>query len=338
MNKDEILQILKTVKYSNFDRDIISLGMLKYLKCDNGIIDARIFVGNNTQEGEKVVKEAQEILSKKFPNIKVSVSLLAENPDEQAIPSNKEDILKDVKLKIAVASGKGGVGKSTVAINLARALCRIYGDGNVALMDCDLYGPSASLLAGEKNRLMCSEDGKILPALTNGIKMVSMGLLVDENQALIWRGPMVMSALKQFVNDVDWGKADAMVLDLPPGTGDAVLSAVQLMNLDGVVIVTTPNELASITALRGSEIFTKTNIPILGVIENMAYLTMPDGSKNFVFGQGAAQKISDELNTPILAQIPIDQSLQSFGKDSLSENSQKIFDNIAKEIIAKIKK
>lgn len=339
MNKDEIISTLKTVKYSNFDRDIISLGMLKYLKCENNEIEARIFVGKNTAEGEKTVEKMKAVLSQKYPNANITVSLLAENPDAQAMPQNKDDVLKDIKIKIAVASGKGGVGKSTVAINLARAFARIFGSGNVALMDCDLYGPSASLLAGEKSKLMCSDSGKILPKLTNGIKMVSMGLLVDDNQALIWRGPMVMSALKQFVNDVDWGKADAMILDLPPGTGDAVLSAVQLMKIDGALVVTTPNELASITALRGSEIFTKTDIPILGVVENMAYLEMPDGSKNYIFGQSStAQKVASELNSEVLAEIPIDKSLQNFGENAQSQSSQTLFDNIAKAIIAKVKK
>ncbi len=335
MRKEDILEALKVVKHSNLDKDIISMAMLKYLQVTETSIDARLYCGKDEAEGEKTIAKAQAALKEAFPNAQVSVLLLNENPDDKAPANTKEDSLKSIKLKIAVSSGKGGVGKSTIALNLARAFSRIFKAGNVALLDCDFYGPSSNILAGEKSRLTCDENGKILPVEKDGIKMVSMGMLIDERQSLLWRGPMLMSALKQFVNDVDWGTADIMILDLPPGTGDAVLSAIQLISIDGAIIVTTPNELSSLTTLRGADVFLKTDIPILGLVENMAYLDMPDGSKNYIFGQGASEKVCEALNIDRLAQIAIDQSLQSFNAET-TEQSTQAFDSIAKQILEKL--
>lgn len=335
MTKENILNVLKNVKHSNLDKDIISMAMLKYLKVEGSNIDARLYCGKDEAEGEKTIAKAQAVLKEAYPQAQISVILLNENPDDKAPSATKEDTLKSIKFKIAVSSGKGGVGKSTVAINLARAFSRIF--DNVLLLDCDFYGPSVNILAGEKARLACDEDGKILPIEKDGVKMVSMGMLIDERQSLLWRGPMVMSALKQFVNDVDWGNAEIMILDLPPGTGDAVLSAIQLINIDGAVIVSTPNELSSLTTLRGADIFLKTDIPILGLVENMSYLEMPDGSKNYIFGQGASEKVCDALDIDCLAKIAIDQSLQAFNAET-SAKSISAFDSIAQQIITKLNK
>ena len=331
MDKESILNLLKTIKYLNLDRDIVSLGFIKYLKCEADSIDIRIFNGDNKEAGQKLISDIQNLLNEKFPSIKISVILLDENPDIK--PDEKLDTLSQIKFKIAISSGKGGVGKSTVALNLARAFVRKLGKGKVALMDCDIYGPSSAILAGESRKLTCDDNGKILPAEIEGMKVVSMGLLVEENQALIWRGPMVMSALKQFVNDVNWGDADVMILDLPPGTGDAVISAVQIVNLNGAIIVTTASDLAAITALRGAEIFTKMNVPILGLVENMTYIKTPSGEKHYVFGKDAAKSAAQKLNTKILAEVPLDSSLQTFGENKSSQEVNAIFDSVVDAII-----
>ena len=263
------------------------------------------------------------------------VKLLSEDPSKNvsARAESVPDGLAGVKFTVAVASGKGGVGKSTVAVNLARAFARRFsagGEARVGLMDCDIHGPSATVLFGKKVFPTVNASRKIVPPEMDGIKAISMGMLVDDSQPLLWRGPMVTGAIKQFAGEVDWGALDAMVLDLPPGTGDAVLSAVQTVPISGAAIVTTPNELAAITAARGAMVFEKSGVKILGVVENMAYMPMPDGSKEYIFGEGFADGAAEKLGVEVIARIPIDKSLQTA---SVSERSRKIFDELAGKIL-----
>lgn len=210
--------------------------------------------------------------------------------------------LSGVRCVIAVASGKGGVGKSTVAANLAVALAQ---EGlAVGLMDADIYGPSLPVLFGLKDRATV-DDGKILPALKYGVKSMSIGLLVDAEKSLAWRGPMVMGAVRQLMTDVDWGTLDILVIDTPPGTGDAHLTLVQSKKLDGAVIVSTPQEMALADVRRGVELFRKTDTPILGVIENMAYLESAGGERSHIFGEGGAERAATALEAPFLGAIPL---------------------------------
>ncbi len=207
-----------------------------------------------------------------------------------------------VKHVIAIASGKGGVGKSTVAANLAIALAAAgYKTG---LLDADIYGPSLPTLLGIKDKATVRE-GKLAPVEAHGVRTMSIGMLVDPDQALAWRGPMVMGALKQLMNDVDWGTLDVMLVDTPPGTGDAHLSLIQSKRLTGAVIVSTPQEMALADVRRGIALFRKTETPILGVIENMAWLDMPDGERRYVFGKGGAARVAQELGAPFLGAIPL---------------------------------
>lgn len=338
MTKEEILNTLKAVKYPPYSKDIVSFGMVKYVKTDGSRAEVRIFTGGEKEAAKKVVLEATKVLEAAYPNAKFDVVLLAEDPAKAQAPAPKNETLAGVKMKIAVASGKGGVGKSTVAVNLAKALAEIFskdGEARVGLMDCDIHGPSAAILMGEKVFPSVTPDEKIVPPTIDGIKVMSMGMLVDDDQPLIWRGPMVTSAIKQFAEQSEWGELDAMVIDLPPGTGDAVLSVVQIIPLDGALIVSTSNKLAATTAARGAMVFEKSGVRILGVLENMAYFQMPDGSKEYVFGEGFADEAARKLGTEVVARIPIDKSLQS---GNPSEASRKIFLELARKISDTLKK
>ena len=344
MDKESILKELGKVNYPPYSRDIVSFGMVKYIKVDGNKVDIKLFTGGSSETAKKVAEEAAKLLSEKFPEADISMEMLSEDPSKNAediakkrAEEAKKNALKSVKIKIAVASGKGGVGKSTVSVNLARAFEKIFppkgGCARVGLMDCDIHGPSATVLM-KKEYPRVDEDQKIIPPEIGGIKAISIGMLVDDTQPLIWRGPMVASALKQFTNEVKWGDLDIMVFDLPPGTGDAVLSILQGIELDGAVVVTTPNSLAAATALRGAMVFKKADVEILGIVENMSFFEMPDGSKSEIFGNGGAQDVANALGCPVLSQIPIDPSLQT---DSPSEKSMDVFDSLAKKILELVK-
>ncbi|MBT8472872.1 MAG: Mrp/NBP35 family ATP-binding protein, partial [Marinicaulis sp.] len=245
--------------------------------------------------------------------------------------------LADVKHIIAIASGKGGVGKSTLAANLAIALAR--SGKKTGFLDADIYGPSAPTLFGvhEKAR---TRDGKIVPAQAHGVRIMSVGMIVDPDQALAWRGPMVMGALKQLMRDVEWGELDILIVDTPPGTGDTHLSLIQSKQLTGAVIVSTPQEMALADVRRGIALFRKTETPVLGVIENMAWLETQDGDKQFLFGEGGAEKAAAELDAPFLGTVPLypDLRIASDNGEPPDANhpAAKIFANLAEKILAAI--
>lgn len=336
LSKEDIINALRDVKYPPYDKDIVAFGMVKYVKIDGDTAEIRIFTGGKEDAALGIIKTASEVLHAKFKGCKFTINLLKEDPSKFAAPSPSKETLKSVRLKIAIASGKGGVGKSTIAVNIARAFARKFssgGEARVGLMDCDVHGPSATILFGDKPYPSVDSDQKILPPEIGGIKAISMGMLVSDDQPLIWRGPMAASALKQFSDEVKWGDLDVMVFDLPPGTGDAVLSVVQTIPLSGAVVVTTPGHLASTTAARGAMLFGKSGVKIIGVIENMAYFSMPDGSKEYIFGEPNSENFAAHLDAPLLAEIPIDKSLQT---DTPSPDAEKIFDALADSILKEL--
>ncbi len=223
---------------------------------------------------------------------------------------NRGIVTTPIRNAIAVASGKGGVGKSTVSVNLAVALAQ--SGARVGLMDADIYGPNLPTMLGAP-RMPTPKENRLMPAEAHGVKLMSMGYLVKPGQPLIWRGPMLNSAIRQFLSDVEWGELDYLIIDLPPGTGDAPLSLAQALPLSGVVIVTLPQQVSLEDASRGLEMFRTLNVPILGVIENMSYLTLPDGTKMDVFGQGGGEAMANHYEVPFLGAIPMNPSVRIGG-------------------------
>jgi ATP-binding protein involved in chromosome partitioning len=227
-----------------------------------------------------------------------------------------QNLLPGVKYTIAVASGKGGVGKSTVAVNLAIGLIK---EGfKVGLIDADIYGPSIPLMMGVNEKPQIAKIGdksRLLPVIKNSMKLMSIGFLVDPNDAVVWRGPMAASALKQFIGDVEWGELDYLIYDMPPGTGDIQLTLTQTIPLSGAVIVTTPQDISLADARKGAKMFEKVKVPVLGIIENMSYYLNPDRSKEYIFGKGGGEKLSKELGINFLGEIALNTHIREAGDE-----------------------
>ncbi len=248
--------------------------------------------------------------------------------------------VEGVKHVIAVASGKGGVGKSTVASNLAVSLADM--GLRVGLLDADIYGPSVPTMMGAGRRPMVDPERKrILPVEAHGVRCLSMGQLVDPEEAMIWRGPLVMGAVRQFLQEADWSDTDVLIIDLPPGTGDAQLTLIQAVDLSGAVIVTTPQEVALADAVRGITMFNKLDVPLLGLVENMAWYQLPDGQKDFVFGEGGGLRVARRYQTEVLGQIPLKSTVRIAGDAGQpialsAEEASKAFHAVARRVAEKL--
>jgi ATP-binding protein involved in chromosome partitioning len=219
--------------------------------------------------------------------------------------------LKGVTHVIAVSSGKGGVGKSTLSTNLAVALKKL--GHSVGLLDCDVYGPSIPLMMNVKSRPTADAEGNLIPVVAHGVKCISLGLFVDPEEAIIWRGPMVMGAIRQFIQQTSWGGVDYLIIDLPPGTGDAQLTLIKAVTIASAIIISTPQPVALADAIRGIAMFQQLKVPLLGLVENMAYYELPDGTRDYIFGEGGGQKTADRFNTPLLAQLPLRSAIRACG-------------------------
>jgi ATP-binding protein involved in chromosome partitioning len=251
----------------------------------------------------------------------------------------RKGALPGVKHVIAVASGKGGVGKSTLATNLAVAMQRL--GWSVGLLDADIYGPSLPVMMNVTTRPMVGPDGLVAPLMAYGVACMSMGFVVDKEQAMIWRGPMVMGAVRQLLQETAWGERDVLIVDLPPGTGDAQLTLIQAVTLSGAVIVTTPQEVALADAVRGIQMFKKLDVPLLGLVQNMAYYQLPDGTRDYVFGQDGGVRVAARFQTEMLGELPLQTSVRRAGDAGLpaalgNDEVAGIFRDIARNVGRKL--
>ncbi len=304
--EEQAMNVLKSVKYPGFTRDIVSFGLVKSVNIDNGEVKVQLALATNDPNVPATIKNDAEKALRAIDGVRSAKVLIdIHAPPTGAGAGVGAARIPGIKHVIAVASGKGGVGKSTVAANLAVALEQT--DTRVGLCDCDIYGPSISLMFGTRERPMATEENKIVPIEQYGLRLMSMGFLLDDTSPAILRGPMVTRYTQQFLRQVEWGELDYLVLDLPPGTGDIQLTIVQTVALSGAIIVTTPQEVALIDARKAATMFDKVNVPVLGLIENMSYFVSPsDGKRYDIFGSGGGEREAKRLRVPLLGQIPID--------------------------------
>ena len=301
LTRERIIKVLKGVNYPGFNRDIVSFGLVKDILVEDSKINLSIVLPKPDKKIQSAIEEEVRKAIFGIPGVEDLSMKIASRPQKQIATDagGEKSKLPDIKYYIAVASGKGGVGKSTIATNLSLAISKKR--EKVGLMDADIWGPSAPLMMGISEKPRATADDKIVPIDKFGLKVMSIGFLVNEEDAVIWRGPMVHGAIKQFIEDVEWSGTDYLVIDLPPGTGDAQLSLAQTAPISGGVIVTTPQDVALVDVRRGILMFNKLNIPILGIVENMSYLDMPDvDGKIDIFGRGGGRRMAERFEVPFL--------------------------------------
>jgi ATP-binding protein involved in chromosome partitioning len=338
VTEEAVMAALSKVQEPELHQDLVSLNMIRDLKIDGDTVHFTVMLTTPACPlKSRIERESREAVEA-VPGVnKVEVTLDANVPTD----GRSRGLLElPIRNAIAVASGKGGVGKSTVAVNLAVTLAQ--SGARVGLLDADIYGPNVPIMMGV-DHLKPPEGGKLIPAEAHGVKLMSIGFLVKPDQPLIWRGPMLHSAIRQFLTDVNWGELDYLVIDLPPGTGDAALSLVQSMPLSGGLIVTLPQQVSLDDARRGLEMFRQLNVPILGIVENMSYLELPDGNRMDVFGQGGGQRLAQESGVPFIGAIPMDPAVRQGGDSGVpvvvsnpDSPVSKALQEISRDVAAKI--
>lgn len=318
MTQEDILKALSTVQEPDLGKDLVTLNMVRDIEIDGNNVSFSVVLTTPACPLKELIKNNCINAVKEHVN-KDAVVTVNFSSSTTTIRADKSSVLPGVKNIIAVVSGKGGVGKSTVSANLALALAQ---DGaSVGLMDADIYGPSVPIMFGVRGErpMMTDVDGKamIVPLDRYGIKLLSIGLLVDEKNAVVWRGPMASSAIRQFITDVVWGELDYLIIDMPPGTGDIHLTLMQTAPVTGVVVVTTPQDVALADAKKGIAMFgqAQMNVPIIGLVENMSYFTPTElpGNRYYIFGKEGGKRLADEYELPFLGQIPLVQSIREGG-------------------------
>lgn len=338
VNEKIVLAALSQVQEPELHRDLVSLNMIRDLKIEGKKVSFTVMLTTPACPlRSQIEREAREAVAA-LPGVEeVEVKLDATVPND----GRPRGLLQlPIRNAVAVASGKGGVGKSTVAVNVAVVLAK--SGARVGLLDADIYGPNIPTMMGV-TRLPPATEKKLIPAQAYGVKLMSIGFLVKPDQPLIWRGPMLHSAIRQFLSDVEWGELDYLIVDLPPGTGDAALSLVQSMPLSGGIIVTLPQQVSLDDARRGLEMFRQLNVPVFGVVENMSYLELPDGTRMDIFGSGGGERLARQAGVPFIGSIPIDPTVREGGDNGVpvvvsrpDSPVARALEMIAEEIAAKI--
>ncbi len=301
ITKDQVLSALSTVIDPDLQKDLVTLGMIEDVEIEGNTVSFKLVLTTPAcplrAQLERDARRAVQVMTG-AQEVKILTTSRVNNPKQVEISNNQ------FKHVIAVGSGKGGVGKSTVAANLAVSLAQ---DGaSVGLLDADIYGPNIPRMLGLSGTPQAENGTKVTPLTAYGVQVVSIGFFVADGQPLIWRGPMLHSAIQQFLTDFDWGCLDYLIVDLPPGTGDVQLSLSQTLPISGAIVVTTPQAVSIDDAFRAVSMFDKLEIPVLGIVENMAYLRLPDGSQMPVFGEGGGKRLEDLTGVPLLGSIPLE--------------------------------
>ncbi|TVR44189.1 MAG: iron-sulfur cluster carrier protein ApbC [Planctomycetota bacterium] len=331
-------QALSTVIDPDLHKDLVSLNMVRNLRIANQVASFDLVLTTNACPVKKELEDQCRNAALSVDGVaQVEIAVSAEVPQKKV----KDDVLPTVRHVFAVASGKGGVGKSTVTVNLACALA--MSGARVGLIDADIYGPSIPRMMGI-NREPFVANKKMIPLENHGVRMISMGFLVDEKAAMIWRGPMLMGAIKQFITDVEWGELDYLLVDLPPGTGDVQMTLAQTVPLQGAVVVSTPQTIALLDAQRGVTMFRKLEVPILGIVENMSAFICPEcGTSTPIFGKGGAQQYAAEEDLPFLGAVPLEPAVRECGDDGTPvvlahphSHSGRAFKHLAEQVAARI--
>lgn len=341
-----VLDVLRPVQDPELQKSLVELNMIRNVKIDGGMVSFTLVLTTPACPLREFIVEDCQKAVKQLPDVEeVVVDVTAETPQQQSLPDRQG--IDGVKNLVAISSGKGGVGKSTVAVNVAVALAQT--GAKVGLIDADIYGPNTAAMLGladAKVMVQQSPQGEVLePAFNHGVKLVSMAFLIDPDQPVIWRGPMLNGIIRQFLYQVNWGELDYLIVDMPPGTGDAQLTLAQAVPMAGAVIVTTPQNVALLDSRRGLKMFQQLGVPVLGIVENMSYFIPPDlpDRQYDLFGSGGGEKTSQELGIPLLGCIPLEINLRQGGDRGLpivvaepeSPSAQSLI-AIAKSIAAKV--
>jgi len=341
-----VLDVLRPVQDPELQKSLVELNMIRNVKVDGGTVSFTLVLTTPACPLREFIVEDCQKAVKQLPDVEeVVVDVTAETPQQQSLPDRQG--IDGVKNLVAISSGKGGVGKSTVAVNVAVALAQT--GAKVGLIDADIYGPNTAAMLGladAKVMVQQSPQGEVLePAFNHGVKLVSMAFLIDPDQPVIWRGPMLNGIIRQFLYQVNWGELDYLIVDMPPGTGDAQLTFAQAVPMAGAIIVTTPQNVALLDSRRGLKMFQQLGVPVLGIVENMSYFIPPDlpDRQYDLFGSGGGEKTAQELGIPLLGCIPLEITLRQGGDRGLpivvaepESASAQALNAIAKAIAAKV--
>jgi ATP-binding protein involved in chromosome partitioning len=346
LSEKSVLEVLQPVQDPELQKSLVDLNMIRNVKIIDGQVSFTLVLTTPACPLREFIVEDCQKAVRTLPGVKdVTVEVTAETPQQKSLPDRQG--IDGVKNIIAISSGKGGVGKSTVAVNVAVSLAAA--GAKVGLLDADIYGPNAPTMLGlSEAQVMVRQgtQGEVLePAFNHGVKLVSMAFLIDKDQPVIWRGPMLNGVIRQFLYQVQWGDLDYLIVDLPPGTGDAQLTMVQAVPMAGAVIVSTPQTVALLDARKGLKMFQQMNVPVLGIVENMSYFIPPDlPDKQYdIFGSGGGAKTSQELGVPLLGCVPLEIGLREGGDTGLpivvgspESASAKALREIAQKIAGKV--